>query len=51
MRKGDGGPTIWIGSHSGKVVSLNISVPDHDNRTVKPLICSPTGKFRLFETG
>lgn len=43
VRKSDGGPTIWIGSHSGKVVSLSISVPSSADRNSIPLICAPTG--------
>ena len=41
--KGDGGPTVWIGTNSGKVVSFAINVPNTNQRQSSPLICSPTG--------
>ena len=42
-KKGDGGPTVWIGTNSGKVVSFAINVPPPNDRLTSPLICSPTG--------
>ena len=49
IRKGDhGGPTIWIGSNSGKAVSLTLSVPQSSQRNTTPLICSPTGNIESF---
>ena len=51
VRKSDGGPTIWIGTHSGKVVSLSISVPSNAERNTMPLICAPTGiLWHIFYT-
>ena len=41
--KGDGGPTVWIGTNSGKVVSFAINVPNTNQRQSSPLICSTTG--------
>ena len=43
--------TIWLGFQSGKVMSLSLSVPSSGNRSLIPLICTPTGLIIIIKYG